>query len=212
MVGLARAERASLADILRDVGPAAPTLCAGWTAHDLVAHLVTRERVPKAGPGLVVSRLHGITERAERSTMRAHTFPELVEMFRAGPPPWNPTRIGVIDDVINVVEFFVHHEDVRRASPDLPWREPGPQLRGRLWGALRLIGRAGMRHAEVGVVAERADVPGRLVLHRGSPEVVLVGPPEDLLLFAYGRRDAARLEVRGDADAIRVFQKISDAS
>ncbi len=206
MAGLARAERASLADILHEVGPAAPTLCAGWTAHDLAAHLVTRERVPKAGPGLVVPQLHGITERAERATMRAHMFPELVEMFRGGPPWWNPARIGFVGEAANLVEFFVHHEDVRRASPELPWREPGPDVRHRLWGALRLFGRLGLRHAAVGVVAERSDAPGRLVLHRGSPEVVLIGPPEDLLLYSYGRREATRVEVRGGLDAIEAFQ------
>src|SRR5262249_32187901 len=142
-------------------------------------------------------RLHGITERAERATRQAHPFPQLVEMFRDGPRGWNPTRLSFVEETVNFVEVFVHIEDVRRAAPELPWRDPGPQARRRLWSALRLIGRVGMRHETVGVVAERTDAPGRLVLHRGAREVVLIGPPEDLLLYAYGRRDATRLELRG---------------
>jgi uncharacterized protein (TIGR03083 family) len=41
---LARAERAALCDLFDEVGPDAPTLCAGWTTRDLAAHLVIRER------------------------------------------------------------------------------------------------------------------------------------------------------------------------
>ena len=32
-------EPAALAEVLEDVEPSAPTACAGWTAHDVVAHL-----------------------------------------------------------------------------------------------------------------------------------------------------------------------------
>jgi uncharacterized protein (TIGR03085 family) len=199
---LARAERAGLADVLREVGPVAPTLCAGWVARDLAAHLVTRERVPQAAPGLVIPRLHGITERAEQATARAHTFSELVERFRHGPPWWNPVRLGLFDDATNFVEFFVHHEDVRRASPDLPRREPQPPVRDRLWSTLRLAGAVRLLRARAGVVAERTDAPGRITLHRGSPELVIIGAPEDILLYVYGRREAARVDVRGDADAL----------
>ena len=47
----ARAERASLCDLLAEVGPDAPTLCEGWTTALLAAHLVVRERRPDGGPG-----------------------------------------------------------------------------------------------------------------------------------------------------------------
>jgi uncharacterized protein (TIGR03085 family) len=173
----------------------------------MAAHLVTRERVPKAGPGLVLPPLHGVTERAERATKQAHTFAELVEIFRSGPPWWNPMGVGVVEELLNLVEFFVHHEDVRRASPELPRREPGPDVRGRLWPAVRPIGRMAMRRAPVGVVAERTDAPGRVTLRRGSPEVVIIGTPEDLLLYVYGRRAATRVELRGDAEAIDAYRR-----
>lgn len=227
--GRARAQREKLADLLSELGPASPTLCEGWTAHDLAAHLVTRERVPWAAPGLVVGALHGVTERAERATMRSHTFPELVEMFRAGPPWWHPTRFAVVDDAANAIEFYVHTEDLLRAAPGFAavgdsggfagavggsggavggaglGLKSGDDViadREALWGALRLVGLAGFRHSEVGVVAERTDIPGRLTLRRREPVVEIVGPPEELLLFAFGRRAAARVELRGDPEAI----------
>ncbi|EFC83669.1 TIGR03085 family metal-binding protein [Parafrankia sp. EUN1f] len=208
--GRARVRREILADLLRDLGPASPTLCAGWSAHDLAAHLVTRERVPWAGPGLVVGALRGLTESAERATMRAHNYPELVEMFRGGPPWWHPTRFGPLDDAANLVEFFVHTEDLRRAAPgrvpavaDVPAGADDATLdRDAMWAALRLIGLAEFRHSAVGVVAERTDAPGRLTLRRREPVVEIVGPPEELLLFAFGRYAAAQVELRGTPEAV----------
>ena len=37
-------ERAQLAQALLDVAPDAPTLCEGWQARHLAAHIVLRER------------------------------------------------------------------------------------------------------------------------------------------------------------------------
>jgi len=204
--GRARVQRETLADTLAQVGPASPTLCAGWTAHDLAAHLVTRERVPWAAPGLLISSLHGITERAERSTMRAHTFPDLVEIFRGGPPWWSPARLGFIDDAMNLIEFYIHTEDLRRALPGWEPSVPDATTRGMMWTALRLSGLAAFRRAAVGVVAVRTDQPGRLVLRRREPAVEIVGTPEELLLYSYGRRDVALVELSGEPDAVQALR------
>ncbi|THJ74056.1 TIGR03085 family metal-binding protein [Candidatus Frankia alpina] len=198
----ARTQRQALADLLTDLGPGHPTLCAGWSNHDLVAHLVTRERVPWAAPGLLFNSLHGITARAERATMRAHTYPDLVETFRAGPPWWQPTRLGLIDDAANFVEFFVHAEDIRRADAGWKPRELDDAGRDAMWAALRLIGFAGFRRAGLGVVAERIDRPGRRTLHAGEPAVEIMGLPEELVLYAFGRGEVARVEVRGADDDV----------
>ncbi len=50
-------ERASLSDLLDRVGPDAPTLCEGWNARDLTAHLVLRESRPDAVLGVVIRPL-----------------------------------------------------------------------------------------------------------------------------------------------------------
>jgi uncharacterized protein (TIGR03083 family) len=65
-----RAERLALGTLLAETGPDAPTLCAGWTTGDLVAHLVIRERRLDAGPGVVVPALSGYTERVQGGVLR----------------------------------------------------------------------------------------------------------------------------------------------
>jgi uncharacterized protein (TIGR03083 family) len=53
------AERAQLSDLLRELGPSAPTLLPPWTTRDIAAHLVLREHDPLAGPGLVLPGARG---------------------------------------------------------------------------------------------------------------------------------------------------------
>ncbi|WP_045877123.1 TIGR03085 family metal-binding protein [Pseudofrankia sp. DC12] len=213
-MGNARDERALLADVIEAAGPEHPTLCVGWDAYDLVAHLVTRERVPKAGPGLIIPRLHGITERAEKATRTARPFPELLAIFRSGPPAWQPSRFRALDDATNLVEFFVHGEDVRRAgAPEaVPAREVGPELSEKLWASVRRMARLSYRRAAFGLVLERADSaapsgPSRVVARKGEPAVTLRGPAAELLLYGFGRRSAAQVEVTGDPGLIATLEK-----
>ena len=41
-----------------------------------------------------------------------------------------------------------------------------------------------------------------VVAHKGTPVVTVTGEPGELLLFAAGRQDAARVELEGDKDAL----------
>ena len=66
-ITLAQQERQTLCDLLVELGPEAPTLCAGWATADLAAHLVVRERRPDSGPGLVWPPLAGHTDKVRRS-------------------------------------------------------------------------------------------------------------------------------------------------
>jgi len=207
-MGSARDERALLADTIEAAGPDHPTLCEGWDAYDLLAHLVTREHVPKAGPGLLIPRLHGITERAERATRAAHPFPELLATFRAGPARWQPSRIRAFDDATNTVEFFVHGEDVRRAGPaGTPPRDLEPRLRDALWASVRRMSRLAYRRVPSGLVLERADGPGRVVARKGDPAVTLFGPAAEILLHSFGRRTAAHVEITGDPGLVEAFRQ-----
>ena len=43
-------ERLELCDLFAELGPFVPTLLEGWTANDLAAHIVLRERDLIAGP------------------------------------------------------------------------------------------------------------------------------------------------------------------
>ena len=135
----ARAERSALCDLFLTVGPDAPTLAGDWTTRDLAAHLVVRERRPDAGPGIVTPFLHDYSERV-RIAERERPWTELVERVRQGPPRWNPMHLEAVDALVNTVEFFVHHEDVRRAAPGWTSRALGRPLEEALASSIGRMG------------------------------------------------------------------------
>ncbi|MFE3703838.1 maleylpyruvate isomerase family mycothiol-dependent enzyme, partial [Nocardia tengchongensis] len=61
---LAQRERQALVEAMAAAGPDAPTLCGEWTARDLAAHLVVRERRPDAAPRILLKTIapHNHTE------------------------------------------------------------------------------------------------------------------------------------------------------
>ncbi|WAX80550.1 TIGR03085 family metal-binding protein [Streptomyces sp. KMM 9044] len=196
----AKRERLLLADLLETTGPDAPTLCEGWRTRDLAAHVVVRERRPDAAGGILVKQL---AQRLERVTAEftAKPYEELVQLLRSGPPRFSPFNLKQIDELSNVVEFYVHTEDVRRARPDWTPRELDPVFQDTLWSRLEQTARMVVRGAPTGLVLRRPD--GRTaVAHRGTPVVTVTGEPSELLLFVYGRREVAEVELVGDADAI----------
>src|SRR5439155_15579735 len=118
VISHAAAERTALCDLLDSVGPEAPTLCERWTAYDLAAHLAVRDRVPAAWPGIALSRFAGQADRVREQFKADHPFGEVVALVRRGAPAWSPMGAPVLRDLTNLVEYVVHHEDVRRAQPD----------------------------------------------------------------------------------------------
>jgi uncharacterized protein (TIGR03085 family) len=201
MTHLARLERESLCDTLLEFGPDAPTLCSPWTSADLAAHLVVRERRPDLAPGIWLRPLAGRLERG-MAEYAAKPWPELVDLVRSGPPAWSPTQLAGVDDAVNFVEFFIHHEDVLRGDEAVGARRELTQRQSRaLWKTVDRMGRVFFRRSPVGVVLTATD--GQSVQAKGPTElgtVVLEGAPSELLLAAYGRRRVADLEVTG-ADA-----------
>ena len=115
------AERAQLSDLLDELGPEAPTLLAPWTTRDMAAHLVLRERDPLAGPGLVLPGAWGRLAERRRRALALRDFAWLVATFRSGPPP-GVFRSGWVRRLLSLNEFFVQHEDVRRANGRGPGR------------------------------------------------------------------------------------------
>ena len=201
MTSPAAAERARLCDLFLDVGPDAPTLSGDWTARDLAAHLVVRERRPDAGPGLVTSMLAGYTERVRRGEAE-RPYQEIVQRLRSGPPRWSPMRLDGVDRLVNTVEFFVHHEDVRRARQ--PWspRPLEPELTAALTTAVGSpMGRALVRSCPVGLAVEPEGAPG-VRLRAGEPTVAVAGPIGEIVLFLYGRTAVAEVDLDGDPDAV----------
>jgi uncharacterized protein (TIGR03085 family) len=193
-------ERARLCDLFDDVGPDAPTLCEGWDTKELAAHLVLRERRPDAAIGVIIRPLSGYTAKVQAG-LAATPWSELVERLRSGPPLVSPTRVGAVDRLVNTVEFFVHHEDVRRAAPEWTPRDLDADLTRDLTSALQRMSRLLVRRAPVGVVFEPTG-GHPITARRGEPSVTVRGPIGELVLFAYGRGHHARVDLDGPPDAI----------
>lgn len=201
----AKRERLLLADLLETTSPDAPTLCEGWTTRDLAAHVVVRERRPDAAGGMVVKQLASRLERV-RAEFAAKPYEELIQLIRTGPPRFSPFSLKQVDELSNVVEFYVHTEDVRRAQPEWTPRELDPVFQNALWSRLERTARLVGRRAPTGLVLRRPD--GRTVVaHRGTPVVTVTGEPSELVLFAYGRQSAATVELEGDRAAIEKLRQ-----
>jgi len=198
-MNLATDERSAICAEFERVGPDKPTLCEGWNTRDLLAHLLVRERQPWAAPGIVVPALAPVVERAMRGFADT-PWNEMVDQLRAGAPAWSPYRIGKVDEMANGAEFFVHHEDVRRGEPGWEPRLPDPARDDQLWILLSRMGRILFRGSRPGIVLRRPSGEQQVV-KTGPGVVTIVGEPGELVLKAFGR-DAARVTMEGDADAV----------
>ncbi|WRZ93464.1 TIGR03085 family metal-binding protein [Streptomyces sp. NBC_01007] len=196
----AKRERLLLADLLEAVGPDAPTLCEGWNSRDLAAHVVVRERRPDAAGGLVVKQLAPRLERV-MAEFAEKPYEELIQLIRTGPPRFSPFSLKQLDEASNVVEYYVHTEDVRRAQPDWTPRELDTVFQEALWSRLDRTARLMGRGAPTGVVLRRPNGQ-TTVLNKGTPVVTVTGEPSELLLFGFGRQSVADVELDGDKDAI----------
>ncbi|MCW2607045.1 MAG: hypothetical protein JWO60_1738 [Frankiales bacterium] len=203
MTSLARQERAALLVRLADAGPDAPTLCGDWTTHDLAAHLVVRERQPYAVPGMVVEALQRPTAWLE-GRARQRAYEDLLARLRRGAPPWSPvgSPVAAVYDAANVHEFYVHHEDVRRAA-GLGARTLGPELEAALWVRSRVLAPLFLRRVR-GVRVELVTPAGRsLVARRGEGHVTVRGEVGELFLWLYGREADVVVEGTG-LEGVRV--------
>jgi uncharacterized protein (TIGR03085 family) len=202
-MSVARDERNALCDLLVEIGPDKPTLCAGWQTRDLAAHLVVREHRPGAALGILVKPLARSLQRVQDS-YAAKPWPELVERIRSGPAAYWPTAIPAVDRLVNTSEFFVHHEDVRRAQPGWEPRPSDARRDAALWSALTRMGWMLFRRSPVGVVVrsdDGSDKGREAALKRGPNTVTISGAPGEMLLFAFGR-DQAKVDFDGEQSSI----------
>lgn len=190
----AHAERLLLCDEFERVGPDAATLCEGWTAADLAAHLVVRERRPDAALGILAAPFARHGEKVRREYARRE-WPELVRLVREGPPTLSAFGLPGVDKLANTMEYFIHHEDVRRCNGGGP-RDLAPGLEDQLWSILSRMARLLVRQAPAGIELVAPD--GRRTTPRaGTPSVEVHGPVGELALFVYGRQGAAAVELEG---------------
>lgn len=189
-------ERLRLAATLLEVGPEAPTQCAGWTAHHLAAHLWLRERGLLATAGMFLPVFSRFTDRS-MSQLLTRDFTSIVEEWGRGPfGLWR-----VLDRVGNVAEHFVHHEDVRRASGLGP-REFTPAEEAELYAALKRM-MVLLRSSSCRVIFEPEGLAELRAGTKNSPDIVrITGTVGEMLLWLYGR-PASGLDFEGNLALVR---------
>lgn len=208
MSELVHRQRQGLCDMLAGLTPeqwTAETLCMGWDAADVAAHLVVREREPWASPGIVLGGRPAELIARRYGAWKARGHERLVQALRSG-PPWPLS--GVLGDY-QTVEDWIHEQDIRRGGARLAPVQPDPQLAEALWRGVRRIG---VRTLAVGTaVVELTDgvrhvrLQGRrrvrLAVPTSAPvDVTIAGPVGELLLFTAGRA-GTNVTVVGDREA-----------
>jgi uncharacterized protein (TIGR03085 family) len=202
-VSLTARERLALCDLFEELGPDAPTLCEGWATADLAAHLVVRENDPVAALGIRVGGpARQLNERAMART-RDRGFHWMVDKLRGG-PPWGPMRLPVIVRA-DLMEWFVHHEDARRANGRPP-RHDIDDVDESLWAVLRTGGRFIARRVNGVGLELRSTAGDSISVRRGEPLVRMIGRPTEMMLFLTGRIDHADVELAGDPEAVAALR------
>ena len=204
----AQRERQELCRLLEEVGPDAPTLCGDWTTRDLAAHLIVREARPDAAAGIVFKPMAAWTNRIQEKAAK-EPWSEMIHTIRTGPPKLSVFSLPKADALANTTEYYVHLEDVRRAEPEWEPRKLPPKFSDSLWKVTSSRARGFYRHVPVGVVLERTDGSGdqsseanSVKAATGSPIVTVSGPAQELLLFSFGRKDYAVVDISGDRKSI----------
>lgn len=183
----------ALAQALLTVGPDAPTLCEGWTAAALAAHLYVRENRPTKAVGILIPQLANRLEM-EMAKVKGQDLAFVVDAWRKGKVSKLPK---VVQQKMNTLEYFVHYVDVVAANPDKFAETAVLRLHdndrlelmahARSMAAMLLRGSAGPVIFEP-VGGKRVVVHDRLgVAVQGDRVAVVRGSAENMVLWLFGR-------------------------
>jgi len=141
--------------------------------------------------------LAGHTKRVQDDLARGD-YAQLVEKVRH-PQSISLLQIGAVEEAMNLVEFFVHHEDVRRATPGWTARDLPEGYEQALLGRVRATTKLSARRFPGEIVAHALGAAGAEPIRAGAggERVEVHGAPGELLLFFTGRQRAANVEVTG---------------
>lgn len=197
MTSTAVQQRQDLATALRSVSADAPTLCEGWAAEDLALHIVIRDSRPDllVGPSLPL-----VGEHADKAlqNLRNTGYESLVNRAASGPPWFFPQNFPPLNDLMNTAEFYIHTEDVLRAQPDFDPAHPraiSEKLRRRLWRQGTLMFPMAARSAKQRITFESPGYGSTTSGPSSAPKRKITGPPEELLLWAFGREEKAQVTI-----------------
>ncbi len=132
-------------------------------------------------------------------------YPELVGLVRS--PGGVYALLPALDEAVNTLELFVHHEDVRRAQPDWEPRALPDDLERLIWKRVSGGARLMLRRSPVGVVLHRLGGGVALGGPKGGARVEVTGRAAELLMFCFGRQAHARVELTGEPDAVSALRE-----
>ena len=119
---------------------------------------------------------------------------------------WSPYALPKLDTVFNTLEYFVHHEDIRRAQPGWEPRDLPDEQQKQLWAMVRTAGKALARRAPTGIAIENSVTGSRVVLKAAPKQVVVHGLPSEVTMFVFGRQDHARVALLGPEEAVAALR------
>lgn len=160
-----------------------------------------RERKPWAIAGELIPGLSALPERAA-DAYHARALSSLVKQLESVPLP-----LWLIDPVLNGIEMFVHHEDIRRAQPSWTVRDLLAGDERTLWLGVRMLARLQSRRVDVPLVVQAGE--RRAVVMRGADAVVVSGPISEILLLLAGRSAVRGLSYDGPADHVEAVKAAS---
>lgn len=200
----AASERAQLCDLLLQVGEDAPTLAGDWTTGDLASHLLVRESRIDALPGLMIPALHAHTAKLEERMRADVPFAETVTQLRRGPSLKTPLGLPGVRDKANLHEYFIHHEDVRRAEPGWELRELPAEESALLWNFARSLAPFQLRGIKGTRITLKTPQGAERSVGPESSEfsVSVLGEPSEVLLYLSGRGAAAQVRITGSPGGV----------
>lgn len=176
-------ERAAFLELLRSLTPAQwdqPSLCAGWSVRQVVAHVISYDGLSRRETatlflrgGLRPGRINEVALERYASANPANLLEELSRSLR---PSGLPAALGA---GIALTDGTIHQQDIRRAL-DLPRTIQADQLTAVLDFSLTAPTLPSRRNAR-GLRLAADDIDW---VHGDGPEVT--GPGESLLLAAAG--------------------------
>ncbi len=206
-MGWARTEKTALLDTLRRADPDAPTLCQGWDAKRLLAHLVQREQDPAGAVRDAARRAAPGQEKYLGRLADPAGTPDgwagLIDRFDDGPPRWSP--MSWAGEAVNSLEYLIHHEDLRRGAGAAAPRVLPAAHQDAVFRQVVLAARLKLRRSPVGVSLARPGGASAAV-RTGSPALAVTGDPVELALWVSGRRAAARVSLTGSSEAKQALE------
>lgn len=201
---LSQTERQSAIKLMRELGPAAPTLCSDWTVKDMAVHLYIRENHPRAAAGILWGSAQSLLEEKTKQISKLD-LAVLLERLESG-SRFAPLRWG--DRWLNSVEYFVHHEDIRRAQPGMEQRQLSLAEQAELYQRIKFFAPLLLRKSHRPVVFEPTGLP-RFVAHEvrgvakaGDQVATVRGAIGELTMWLFGR-DKATVEIHDPHNSIR---------